>query len=83
MTTALDPATVMTIDEPADEVVAQFEPDFDGTWEANAPAPSTVPDAADDPQWIVWTDAARESAWIAHELLSACLAAVRLVGTRW
>ena len=82
MTTALDPATVMAIDEPANDVVAQFEPDFDGTWEADAPPPDTASDAADDPQWIVWADAALESSWIAHELTAACLAAVRLTATR-
>ena len=55
--------------------VAQFEPDFDGSWDAPDPALPAA-ETADDLQWIVWLDAARESAWAAAELVFEWRAAV-------
>lgn len=66
------------VEGPAGEI-AQFEPDFDGTWEAPDPAPVRA-DAADDPQWIVWPEAADELAWAAVELAFEWNAAAGIVG---
>ena len=63
------------------EAVAQFEPDFDGTWETEV-APPVGADSAEDPQWVVWSDAALESAWAAAELAAEWRAAARLAGPR-
>jgi len=51
--------------EPTQDL-AQFEPDPEGVGSLE---PGTLPaDAEDDPQWIVWPDAADEAAWAAAEL---------------
>jgi hypothetical protein len=45
--------------------LAQFEPDPDGRGTSE---PSTAPDPdSGDPQWIVWSDAAAETAWAGCE----------------
>lgn len=67
---------------PGLEMVAQFEPDFDGTWEAEVPAPVSDVDAPEEMAWIVWADAALESAWAASEVAADWLAAMRLTTTR-
>lgn len=63
------------------EVVAQFEPDFDGTWETEVALP-VGSEAAEDPQWVVWPDAALEAAWAAAELAAEWRAAARLAHPR-
>jgi hypothetical protein len=47
--------------------LAEFEPDpaGDGSTQLD-PAPAC--DTADDPQWIVWSDADEEAVWAAVEL---------------
>ena len=47
--------------------LAEFEPDpaGEGSTQPDASAPS---DTADDPQWIVWSDADEEAVWAAVEL---------------
>lgn len=59
-------------------VLAQFEPDFDGTWEPEPDRAATAPEGSDDPQWIVWPDAADEAAWAAAELGFEWAAAVEI-----
>ena len=61
MTRMIDPV----IGEPTQDL-AQFEPDPDGAGSTDSPQQSAAP--ADDPQWIVWPDAADEAAWAAEEL---------------
>jgi len=79
----LDAASVAApTGDPAEQVVAQFEPDFDGTWDAAAVAPGDGAPALDDGQWIVWADAALQAAWAAGELAAEWLAAARLSTTR-
>jgi hypothetical protein len=51
--------------DPVQEL-AQFEPDPDGEGSVECAAPPARPD--DDPQWIVWPDAADECEWAASEL---------------
>ena len=51
--------------DPTQEL-AQFEPDPEGVGSLEPGAVSTAPE--DDPQWIVWPDAAGEAAWAAAEL---------------
>ena len=46
--------------------LAQFEPDPDGQGSVDGPADAT--DAADDPQWVVWSDPQGESDWAGDEL---------------
>ena len=48
------------------QVLAQFEPDPEGVGSLEPAAAATT--AEDDPQWIVWPDAAEEAAWAAAEL---------------
>jgi len=56
------------VDEPTQDL-AQFEPDPDGQGFTEAGGASTnAGGEPDDPQWIVWTDAERESAWAEEEL---------------
>jgi hypothetical protein len=52
--------------DPTQEL-AQFEPDPEGVGSLEPAAP---PPAApeDDPQWVVWPDAADEATWAAAEL---------------
>ena len=50
--------------DPTQEL-AQFEPDPEG---AGSLDPAAPPAAEDDPQWIVWPDAADEALWAAAEL---------------
>jgi len=51
--------------DPTQEL-AQFEPDPEGVGSVGPAAASAAPE--DDPQWIVWPDAAGEAAWAAAEL---------------
>lgn len=51
--------------DPTQEL-AQFEPDAEGMGSIEPAAVSAAPE--DDPQWIVWPDAADEAAWAAAEL---------------
>lgn len=62
---------------PGLDVVAQFEPDFDGSWDGDGDAPAREADEA-DATWIVWADATLESAWASSELAAEWLAAMRL-----
>lgn len=81
--TGFDPASVAVASgDPANQVLWQFEPDSDGTWETDVPGPGPGVDTADDLQWIVWADAALESAWAASELATDWLAVVRIASTR-
>jgi hypothetical protein len=45
--------------------LAEFEPDPAGDGSIDAPPAC---DTADDPQWIVWSDADEEAVWAAVEL---------------
>ena len=81
--TGFYPASVAVASgDPASQVLWQFEPDADGTWEADVPGPGHGADATDDPQWVVWADAALESAWAASELATDWLAVVRISAPR-
>ena len=51
--------------DPTQEL-AQFEPDPEGVGSVEPAAASAAPE--DDPQWIVWPDAAGEAVWAAAEL---------------
>jgi len=51
--------------DPTQEL-AQFEPDPEGVGSLEPAAISAA--LEDDPQWIVWPDAAGEAAWAAAEL---------------
>ncbi len=51
--------------DPTQEL-AQFEPDPEGVGSLEPAAVSTAQE--DDPQWIVWPDAAGEAVWAAAEL---------------
>jgi len=51
--------------DPTQEL-AQFEPDPEGVGSLESAAAAAAPE--DDPQWIVWPDAAEEAAWAAAEL---------------
>ncbi|TMB59893.1 MAG: hypothetical protein E6J60_01670 [Deltaproteobacteria bacterium] len=51
--------------DPTQEL-AQFEPDPEGVGSLEPAATSAA--LEDDPQWIVWPDAAGEAAWAAAEL---------------
>ncbi len=51
--------------DPTQEL-AQFEPDPEGVGSFEPAPVSAAPE--DDPQWIVWPDAAGEAAWAAAEL---------------
>ena len=83
MVPGFDPASVVVAggDFP-NQVLGQFEPDFDGTWEVDGGAAAAGTEPLDDSPWIVWADAALESAWAANELASEWLAVARLAGTR-
>ena len=48
--------------------LTQFEPDPDGQGSSETVADTAPPPEPADPQWIVWDDAERESAWAAAEL---------------
>ena len=54
-------------DDVAEMELAQFEPDPDGDGSVEPPA-GADPSEPDDPQWIVFPDAADESDWAAAEL---------------
>jgi hypothetical protein len=60
--------------------LAQFEPDPDGLGSVGDGAPPVAAPHGDEPQWIVWPDAADESAWAAAELDLEWRAAARLAG---
>ena len=60
MANTLDPAS----DDPQQDL-AQFEPDPDGQGERSEDITAS---AADDPQWVVWSDAEGESDWANSEL---------------
>ena len=46
--------------------LAEFEPDPAG--EGSKPDAPAASDVADDPQWVVWSDADEEAVWAAVEL---------------
>jgi len=48
--------------------LSQFEPDPDGEGSTERAEDVGADGGADDPQWIVWADPARESEWAATEL---------------
>jgi hypothetical protein len=52
----------------ASQDLAQFEPDPDGQGSSEGAGDAGPPREPADPQWIVWDDADRESAWAAAEL---------------
>jgi hypothetical protein len=52
----------------ASQELAQFEPDPEGQGSSEGGADAAAPREPADPQWIVWDDAERESAWAAAEL---------------
>ena len=52
----------------ASQELAQFEPDPDGSGSTEVRADGAPPSEPTDPQWIVWDDAERESAWADGEL---------------
>lgn len=56
-----------SVDEPVQDL-AQFEPDPDGDGSVDPPAVADSGAEPDDPQWIVFPDAADESAWADSEL---------------
>ena len=62
MTPGLDAASIFTARQDPPAEVAQFEPDFDGTWDQPA-ACGEVGDGMDDPQWIVWPSRDVISLW--------------------
>jgi len=66
MASIFDPAKVAGGDEPQD--LAQFEPDPEGDGSVECPPEASGADAADDPQWVVWSDAEGESDWADGEL---------------
>ena len=53
----------------ASQELAQFEPDPDGAGSTDVRADGAPPTEPADPQWIVWDDAERESAWADDELM--------------
>ncbi len=55
--------------------LATLEPMPDETAFGACEAEAAPIDAADDPQWIVWPDAAAESTWVASEALDWATAA--------
>jgi hypothetical protein len=63
------------------ETNATLEPMPDETAFGARDAEPAPIDAADDPQWIVWPDAAAESKWVASEALDWATAA-RILGWR-
>ena len=65
MASIFDPAKVAGGDEPQD--LAQFEPDPDGDGSIEC-AQDASEAAADDPQWVVWSDAEGECDWADGEL---------------
>jgi len=56
-----------SVEEPVQDL-AQFEPDPDGDGTVDPPVGAEHCAEPDDPQWIVFPDAADESAWAASEL---------------
>jgi hypothetical protein len=52
--------------EPTQDL-AQFEPDPEGVGSLE-PGVAVAAGPEDDPQWVVWPDAADEAAWAAAEL---------------
>jgi len=66
MSPIVDAAKALTGE--ATQELAQFEPDPDGQGSTEAVREPVSAQAPDDPQWIVWLDAERESAWAAAEL---------------
>ena len=56
-----------SVEEPVQDL-AQFEPDPDGDGTCDPPPATASAGEPDDPQWIVFPDAADESAWAASEL---------------
>jgi hypothetical protein len=56
-----------TAGEPTQDL-AQFEPDPDGEGSIERPQETAAGGEPDDPQWVVWPDPEKESAWAASEL---------------
>jgi hypothetical protein len=52
----------------ASQDLAQFEPDPEGQGSSEPGSDGAAPREPADPQWIVWDDPERESAWAAAEL---------------
>ena len=61
--------------------LAALEPLPDTTVVGAADAEFVLADPADDPQWIVWSDAAAESTWAAFEAFPWAIAA-QILGWR-
>ena len=66
MASIFDPAKVAGGDD--QQELAQFEPDPEGDGTVERPPDATGADAADDPQWVVWSDAEGECDWVDEEL---------------
>jgi len=59
MIPGLDAASIFTARQDPPAEVAQFEPDFDGTWDP----PAVAGDSAEVEEWIVWPSQALVAAW--------------------